>query len=207
EVLEEVEREPLAGEERARLAVERREHVARLGLRAFPCLDRDAHAAERAEDAMEKRQAADNETLLRVKCGAGARANRHERFSSPVATADVLLDREVDERRDAGIVPEGICRGIRRSGLQRTQPLEAAAERRAPLLELRALGADLVHDVLRSLLGELRIPELRRRGAELPLHLRELALEPAQLAADVVDEAGERHVELDAVERLDGGGP
>src|SRR5204862_408825 len=114
--------------------------------------------------------------LLRVQCGAGARADGHERFTGPVATADVLLEREVDERRDAGIVPERICRGIRRSGLQRAEPLEAPAERRAPLLELRALGADLVHDVLGSLLGERRIPEFARRGAGLPLHLRALAL-------------------------------
>src|SRR5207245_10819436 len=76
EVLEEVQREPFAGEQHARLALERRQHGARLGERSLPRPDGDANGAERAKDAVEERQATGAETLLGVERPARARARR-----------------------------------------------------------------------------------------------------------------------------------
>src|SRR5207245_4662963 len=81
EGLEDVQREPFAGEQHARLALERRQDGARLGERSLPRPDGDANGAERAKAAVEERQPRDDEPLLGVKYAARARAGRHERFT------------------------------------------------------------------------------------------------------------------------------
>jgi hypothetical protein len=124
-MLDEVQREALAGEERACRALERRQRLAGRRAVAVRRVQRDGDVAELLEDQLEEREATDDERLLRREAAASARGGRDEGLGGAVALAEVLLEGELDEGRDEGLVEDRISRRGRR-----VRPPRAGPDRR-----------------------------------------------------------------------------
>ena len=112
EVLDQVERQSFAREQRARRALERRQRLAGHGAVTVLRAQRDDDVAELLEDQLEEREAADDERFLGREAAARAGGRGDERLGGAVAVAEVLLEGELEEGGDQGLVEDGVsCRG------------------------------------------------------------------------------------------------
>src|SRR5262245_9915532 len=110
QVLHQVEDEPLAGQQRARVALDRCQDVARVRDLSLGGEQPAFDGTELAEDAIEQRQSAHDELLLRQHAPRGARRLGHGRFRRAIATPQVLRQREGDQCGDLRVL-ERLVRG------------------------------------------------------------------------------------------------
>src|SRR5262249_2690770 len=120
ELLEEVEQQALAGEQRARGTLDLAEHVSRQGAGTVVDGEANPHVTDPAEYPLDQWQPADDEGLLREQPAARAGGRRNEGLRRAISRAQILEQRQLEERLDARIV-EGVGHaGAASAGAKRT---------------------------------------------------------------------------------------